>query len=148
MSVSVIEALLADYKAKEEEIARKAAEILKLKQENEELNNAVKLLHTVLATIRGAIPAEVIQTESPISFHLMPQYKSFKEMVESGPVSGPSFTLRSGMQIERNRHEQLSAEFDEKARNEVGLCVICPQCGGSSASFCQCARERYISKNL
>ena len=111
-----------------------------MKQENKELSNAVKLLHTALATIRDAMPAEIkIQTESSTPFRLT-QYKSFKEMVESSSV-GPWTPPNSS-------RATVELSFYEKARNEVGLCVICPQCGGSSASFCQCAREKYISNGL
>ncbi len=28
-------------------------------------------------------------------------------------------------------------------RNSGGICMICPECGGSSAAFCSCAYQRF-----
>lgn len=29
----------------------------------------------------------------------------------------------------------------------VGVCAICPKCGGSSMSFCACAKESFLNKS-
>lgn len=34
--------------------------------------------------------------------------------------------------------------WEERCRTGVGMCVICPTCGGSSASTCPCARARFF----
>ncbi len=35
--------------------------------------------------------------------------------------------------------------WKEHRSNSFGVCMICSRCGGSSSSFCSCARERWIT---
>jgi hypothetical protein len=47
----------------------------------------------------------------------------------------PSFSHENDLEREWNKLKQTSG----------GVCAICPQCGGSSMSFCECAKARWMA---
>lgn len=35
--------------------------------------------------------------------------------------------------------------WNDKIKGTCGICMICSECGGSSAAYCMCARSKYIN---
>jgi hypothetical protein len=42
------------------------------------------------------------------------------------------------------KKENLEKRWQEKCRNNMGVCAVCNVCGGSSSSFCECAKKRFF----
>ena len=39
----------------------------------------------------------------------------------------------------------LQAMWRDSCRNRGGVCMVCPTCGGGSASYCFCVEQRYMN---
>jgi len=50
------------------------------------------------------------------------------------PATAPAFSHENDLEQEWNKLKETSA----------GVCAICSQCGGSSMSFCACAKARWM----
>jgi hypothetical protein len=45
-------------------------------------------------------------------------------------------------------HQRVLEElWENEKKHSFGVCMICPTCGGSSASFCECAKQRFFHKH-
>lgn len=53
-------------------------------------------------------------------------------------------TTVTATQPEIVAHEAFEEEWNKLKETSVGLCAICPVCGGSSMSFCECAKARWM----
>jgi hypothetical protein len=67
--------------------------------------------------------------------HLPPKGISYEAAMRS-PSPPPT--------ADQARKEALEREWDRQRRTMAGVCMICPRCGGRSASFCRCAKERFM----
>jgi hypothetical protein len=71
--------------------------------------------------------------------HLPPKGISYEAAMRS-PSPPPT--------ADQARKEALEREWDRQRRTMAGVCMICPRCGGSSASFCRhCAKERFMRQH-
>ncbi len=39
----------------------------------------------------------------------------------------------------------MNKAWEDHIRGKAGICVVCRACGGGSAAFCACAKQRWIA---
>lgn len=71
-----------------------------------------------------------IETDDPVS-----RLDALKRMVPSRPPP------------KEDDIREKEKQWEHVKMTMMGTCAICPRCGGSSTSFCDCARQSFMSNN-
>lgn len=51
---------------------------------------------------------------------------------------------KKNSEVENKEEDMIERKWRERCLNSVGVCALCNVCGGSSASFCSCAKARFF----